>query len=542
MKFKNFFIAVVSVFVAIAFVACEPNTEGSGSNTDQNFAIDNVYLYGNCTDPINNQEDGLFGMNGGYTISTATLLNGSELAAHGTKIIGVRALIAGEVTDSEVYVTENLDSAGVRKSFTWVDEGWQYVLFDTPIEITGADMYIGYKITGAGHIIGFEPTKTACPTEMMWWNNQWWKLSDMGTNGLWSVQAIVQGGDYSDETQYEISVDELIMPNAVRANDQMKTIITVRNAGVRTISGFDVVTNVGGQEKVTSVNREMFNGQSAKVEIFVPVGDVEGTIEASVKVALRDDEMIVSSEHKSTLNVYAGLQRNAILIEQFTGQNCSNCPAGAAAIKKSISELADPNRVCWIAHHTYQYKDEFTVTGNLDVSTALGVVEYPMCNINRKELEYEPGKVGLIWHPVITTSSLLASLIPMPADASMELIREFNADTRELKVKVTGQSLKPEAYITVLVNQDNMVARQSGASGEYKHTSPRAFLSAAKGDKLTLDAEGNYSAEYTYTIPEKVGNFDCVLEDMEVVAFIHGDINNSSDREVFNADKVEILD
>lgn len=49
-----------------------------------------------------------------------------------------------------------------------------------------------------------------------------------------------------------------------------------------------------------------------------------------------------------------------------------------------------------------------------------------------------------------------------------------------------------------------------------------------------------YSVEYTYTIPEKVGGFDCVLDDMEVVAFVHGDINDRNNREVYNADKVEI--
>jgi hypothetical protein len=164
-----------------------------------------------------------------------------------------------------------------------------------------------------------------------------------------------------------------------------------------------------------------------------------------------------------------------------------------------------------------------------------------MCNVNRKAVEYEPGNVKLIWHPAAMTSSILASLLPTPADATMELTREFNAETRELKVAVKGQSLKDIAYITVLVNQDNMFSHQAGASGDYNHTSPRKFLTAGIGDKLTLDAEGNYSVEYTYTIPEKVGSFECVLEDMEVVAFIHGDITDKDNREVYNADKIDVL-
>lgn len=537
MKIRNLFGVVAAVlFATMLFVSCEP----AGNQEEKKFDVDSVYLYGNCVDPVNASEEGRFGMNSSYAISAATQLAGSELVGRGTKIIGVRALITGEVSDASVFVANSLESDLARKSFTWVDEGWQYVLFDEPVAITGEDLYVGYTITGAGYIIGFESTNVGCPTEMMWWNGQWYKLSDMGTKGRWSIQAILQGGDYSAEEQYAISVDRLSLPEATRANDEFKATMEIRNAGVRTIGGLEITSTIGGKSTTTAVEKVMMNGQSAKVEITVPVGAVEGNVDFAVKAKVKD-EAVESEEYKSTLNVYAGLERNAILIEQFTGQGCSNCPAGAAAIKKSISELADPSRVCWVAHHTYMGGDVFTVDGNMDVNQALGITQWPMCNVNRKAVEYEPGNVKLIWHPAAMTSSLLASLLPTPADATMELTREFNAETRELKVAVKGQSLKDVAYITVLVNQDNMLARQSGATGDYNHTSPRQFLTAGTGDKLTLDAEGNYSVEYTYTIPEKVGSFDCVLEDMEVVAYVHGDINDKDNREIYNADKIDIL-
>ncbi len=552
MKLKNLFYVVATlVFAIILFVSCEPKVSNGVEDDTDNDSISGgsvgeelVYLYGNCTDPINNREDGRFGMNSTYTMSTATMLSGEELSKKGTKIIGIRALIAEEVTDAEVYVAGSLDMNNilVRKSFTWVDEGWQYILFDEPLAITGDSLYIGYTITSSGFAIGLEPAKAMIATEYMYWNDEWYKLSDMGTKGYWSIQAIVQGGDYSAETQHAIVVDKLSIPEATRANSQFKATLEIRNAGVCTIGGLEITSTISGISETTVVDKVMMNGQSAKVEIMVPVGDVEGNVDFAVKAKVKGQD-VESEEYKSTLNVYAGLERNAILIEQFTGQNCSNCPAGAAAIKKSILELVDPNKVCWIAHHTYLpgIGDAFTVPGSMEVTNALGVSAFPMCDVNRKQVEYEPGNVKLIWHPAAMTSSLLASLLPIPADATMELTREFNADTRELKVAVKGQSLKDVAYITVLVNQDNMVAQQAGASGEYRHTAPRKFLTEGTGDRLILDAEGNYSVEYTYTIPEKVGSFDCVLEDMEIVAFVHGDINDRNNREIYNADKIDIL-
>ena len=540
MRLKNLFsVVVIAIFTATLFVACEPSVEPQEPEVKEY-----VYLYGNCTDPVNNREDGRFGMNQPYTMATATLLSGSELAAHGTHIIGVRALIAGSVTDAEVFVLteKNLESALARKSFTWVDEGWQYVLFDEPVAITGDSLYVGYKITGTGFVIGLEPASKMVPTEFMWWNNDWYQLSQMGTKGYWSVQAILNGGDYSAETEYAISVDKVSVPEATRANDTFKAIVEIRNAGVCTISGLEVVSVIGGEESKVDVERVLRNGQTAKVEILVPVGDVEGNVDFALKAKIKG-QAVESEEYKSTLNVYAGLKRNAILIEQFTGQSCSNCPDGANSIKKALAELTNPEQVCWVAHHTYLIGvgDAFTIPGTMDVANALGVNAAPQCNIDRKVMKYnETAKETLIWHPGYITSSLLASLIPTPAEATMELTREFDAATRELKVAVKGNSLKDVAYITVLVNQDNMVASQAGAAGDYYHTSPRAFLTSSLGDKLTLDAQGNYSAEYTYTIPEKVGGFDCVLEDMEVVAFVHGDINDKNNREVYNAEKIGI--
>ena len=515
--------------------------QSTADKPEESFLYDNVYLYGNCTDPINNREDGRFGMNSAYVMATATLMNGAELAAHGTKIIGVRALIDGEVSDSEVYVTDNLDSLGVRKSFSWVDEGWQYILFDEPVEITGKDLYVGYKISASGYVIGFESSKTAVETEMMWWNNNWYKLSDMGTKGRWSIQAILQGGDYSAETQYAISIDNLSMPKSVRANSKLKTILEIRNIGVRTISGVDVVVNVAGVESVIPVEKVLINGQTAKVEVMMPIGDVEGNVDIKLKAQIKGQN-VVTEEYSASVEVFGGLERNAILIEQFTGQGCPNCPAGATAIKKSISELVDSDKVCWVAHHTYLGGDAFTISASNDITSALNVTNYPMCNVDRRVIKYEDrSKEALIWHPAAMTSSLLASLITTSASATMTLVREFNEETRELKVKVSGYSLKDVAYITIIVNQDNMKSYQSGASGDYYHTAPRKFLTAGVGDKLTLDAEGNYSVEYTYTIPEKVGSFECVLKDMEVVAFIHGDIKDTNNREIYNADHIDIL-
>lgn len=73
MNLKNLFGVVATfVFATILFVSCEIK-DGNGTESDDK---DMVYLYGNCTDPVNSREDGRFGMNQPYTMATATLLSG----------------------------------------------------------------------------------------------------------------------------------------------------------------------------------------------------------------------------------------------------------------------------------------------------------------------------------------------------------------------------------------------------------------------------------------------------------------------------------
>ena len=140
------------------------------------------------------------------------------------------------------------------------------------------------------------------------------------------------------------------------------------------------------------------------------------------------------------------------------------------------------------------------------------------------------------------TKEILEIALAEPGLATLNIARTYNADTRELTVEVKGRSIEKEAYITAIVTQSGIEAQQSGATGKYLHNNaPRKFLTTAKGNKLELDAEGNYVATFTYTIPEKVGSFACLPENMQVVAFIHGDISNEVERLVYNADAVTVV-
>jgi hypothetical protein len=321
----------------------------------------------------------------------------------------------------------------------------------------------------------------------------------------------------------------------------------LRNAGVVAAKNVTVKCTLGGETKTVNVSEKLMNGQSVVVNFEgLKAPSVENVLEfvsVEFEADYANDGSSSNNRSKATLNVYTSesVERNAILVEQFTGQDCSYCPGGAKVMADAITCLEDPSKVVWVAHHTY-YVDQFSLDQSADIAEILEVYFAPACIIDRMPVEYAPGTAELIWHPGYATTDLLEELLKAPGLATIELNRTYNADTRELTVEVKGNSLMEEAYLTVILKQSGMQARQSGASGTYEHNNaPRAFLSASKGDVLTLD-NGNYTKTYTYTIPEKVGTFDCVLEDMEVVAFVHGNISNSAYRLVYNTIQVPVVE
>lgn len=529
-----------SITFTLNFVYVNENN----SNKPAYVETDQVYLLGNCKK--SDLSASVFGYGDGmlHTFGGATLLPVDKLLEAGYYIVGVRVYIGNEVQSGKVFVGFDYEQPEVEKSFTYEKGGWQYVLFDAPYDFQG-DTYIGFTATGTTDFLACEQGKLS-KTEMINIDGQWDLVSNQLGNYVFAIQAIIASGDYSKEIQHDVVLERVVVSENIKEGDDVVLSCELRGAGIVPTENVVVKCTLGGETKTVNVSEKLMNGQSIVVNFEgLKAPSVEKAFE-NVSVELEadysNDVLSTNNRSEATLCVYTSesVERNAILVEQFTGQDCPNCPGGAKVMTAAIAGLEDPSKVVWVAHHTY-FVDQFSLDQSADIAEILGANFAPACNIDRMPVEYEPGTAYLIWHPGYATTDLLEELLKAPGLATIELNRTYNADTRELTVEVKGNSLMEEAYLTVILKQSGMKARQSGASSTYEHNNaPRAFLSASKGDVLTLD-NGNYTKTYTYTIPEKVGEFDCVLEDMEVVAFVHGDISKDVERMVYNADQVSVI-
>lgn len=540
MKKLNLLLMLVMMLVMV--ISCKPKDDPKNEEIDMN----SIYLYGNCTGVVSTTlgpKDG-----GDAYFIVATKLSGATLQEKAKKILGVRFFVGDGAVEGSAYVMYELGSNETRivdKQYSYVEGGWQYVIFDNPVDITSdADVYIGYEVQGSGYLIGVQEKKSK--GDYMFDGNEW---NDFKSQGLSSfslaIQAICVGGDYSAEKQHNIVVENLDMKQNLRAGEVVDFTAEVRNAGVKTTGKVNVKCTFGDETQSFEING-LRNGETKLISCKINgVGlDLKSVVvEASEENVT--DEVTKDNKVSQSVNVYAAdaPSRNRILIEEFTSQSCPNCPDGIKNLRECIAGLSNPNKVAWVAHHSGYADDIFTLTGDKSIASKFGVDFAPACMIDRMKVTYMKGVTELVWHPGYCTTSLLEELITIPANATLSMNAEISMTDSVITVTANGMSYKKDTYITVMLCQNGIIASQSNGGNNFEHGEVvRAYLTQPLGDALTLDEEGNYTSEFEYKLPASIKgvqnkevNVD--IDNMYIVVLVHGKGSGA----VFNSDSMYLV-
>lgn len=540
MKKFNFLLMLVMVIAMV--ISCKPKDDPKNEEIDMN----SIYLYGNCTGVVS----ATFGASDGgdaYFIM-ATKLSGATLQEKAKKILGVRFFVGEGAVEGSAYVMYELGSNETRiveKQYSYVEGGWQYVIFDNPVDITSdADVYIGYEVQGSGKLIGVQEKKSK--GDYLYNGKEWIDFKNQGLSSYClAIQAICVGGDYSAEKQHNLVVENLDMRHNLRAGEVVDFKAVVRNAGVKTTGKVNVKCTFGNETQNFEING-LRNGETKLITCTINGAGLDlksVVVEASEENIT--DEVTKDNKVSQSVSVYAEeeLFRNCILIEEFTSQSCPNCPAGIENLRKCIAGLSNPNKVAWVAHHSGFEDDIFTLTGDKSIASKFGANFAPACMIDRMKVTYMYGVTELIWHPGYCTPSLLEDLLVIPANATLSMNAEISMTDSVITVTANGMSYKKDAYITVMLCQNGIIASQSSGGNNFEHGEVvRAYLTQPLGDALTLDEEGNYTSEFEYKLPasikgvqNKAINVD--IDNMYIVVLVHGKGSGA----VFNSDMMYLV-
>ena len=219
-------------------------------------------------------------------------------------------------------------------------------------------------------------------------------------------------------------------------------------------------------------------------------------------------------------------QNKKILLEEFTGIHCGNCPDGHAMAKKL--HTAKPEDVFIIAVHAGYYAEpgadqaDLRTDDGIELHDFFGADGYPSGMINRIPYENEYAISRSLW------AKQARIIISDIAPVNLMVNCEYDDFYEKITVTVDGywveDSPSDSARLSVALLQNNIQAYQagSGIGDDYIHQHIlRDYITDALGDLITTNKKGEYfTATYTYTLPEDYRGVVVVPEQLELIAFV----------------------
>jgi len=236
-----------------------------------------------------------------------------------------------------------------------------------------------------------------------------------------------------------------------------------------------------------------------------------------------------------------------VLLEEFTGHQCPNCPTGATTALKLQEFYGDK---CIIISYHAGFYARTSSTFPIDYSTSEGaeldaffkVPYYPSGMINRTNSNNTH-----VFGPVDWSENMASQMKNKP-EVSIQITSDFNKQGRALQASVKVKALKEityRAYLSVYLTEDNLVSPQSisgdpsypsGIIPDYKHMHVfRTSLNGTWGEPV-FENGSPVSGEKTF-LYSKLLDEKYMPENCHVIAFVY----KENDKTILQAESARII-
>lgn len=221
-------------------------------------------------------------------------------------------------------------------------------------------------------------------------------------------------------------------------------------------------------------------------------------------------------------SVSTEIQKKAVLLEEYTGVGCGNCPDGAAMA--ATIKQAGGDRFYIISIHEGHYAEtepDYRTEWGAALLEQAGDIGFPQGSLDR--VQYEGSTMNAnrgSW------TKRAKALMQEEAEVNLHMEASVDAQSREMNIKV--EYCYPETFadefhlLNIALLQNHVIGRQNGAGDSYSHEHMlRDLITGQWGDTLSALQPGQvYVKEYTYAVPEKVGEIEVDIRNIELVAFV----------------------
>lgn len=495
---------------------------------------------------------GGYGAVNGSEFSAATMFNTKFLEPHIGKEIKAVALALRYDWDNVTLMVKkgnDIKTAEVISSMpiNHLTMGWNYIKLDTPVVIDGSEsIAIEYSGISYNPAAGMDVNNRNIEKGCSYISNSG-NYTDMADiyQGHIMIRALV-GGDVSELADC-LMLDEVNgVPGYCPENSSFNAEVAMSNNSFSEISDITIQYTINGKEYTENVKPEPALQPFSKFSHTIKIDVAEENLNISFcipKVNGKENMMNKTLEFEVKTYNPSSLGERIILLEKFTGQDCSICPSGEKYIQSAIT--GQEKLVARIDHH-YGYMDDiFTIEESRQTGKFFGVKGAPQCMVNRKKLNGTNIKETVL-HPALLTQDLIFEELQKPADVTVNIETVYDAATRKLSATVKGEGKTDleGKRINVVLTQSGYVAYQNEGGEDYVHNDfPIEYLTEYDGDALSVNSDGTYEMTFKCQIPEaytnEKGTREVDLEQLKVVAFI-SDWNDCNSSEVMNTAVVKV--
>lgn len=217
-----------------------------------------------------------------------------------------------------------------------------------------------------------------------------------------------------------------------------------------------------------------------------------------------------------------------VLVEEFTGIKCTNCPPAAKKLKDITT--ATPDKIIVVAIHSGFFAKpidgfDLKTQASDDIYSYLGATQNPSAAINRKKYDNQS---ELVVSAMAAWASLINDEYCVAVEANINITSSYNAtdSTASITVDVAPEgtlTASDPIAITVMLTEDHLIGPQKYTSYtdslyDHKHVLRAFFTSNPTGDVITQTGSELTTTKRTYS-KKIAAEYD--VSNLNVVAFIH---------------------
>ncbi len=237
-----------------------------------------------------------------------------------------------------------------------------------------------------------------------------------------------------------------------------------------------------------------------------------------------------------------------VLLEDYTGHTCVNCPA-AAILSHNLKASLQDHLVVIAVHAGYfsqpteagDFTANYMTDEGTEWNTTFGITSYPSGMVNRKKFVNTHILSTGAW-----SSSILAEL-RQPATLDLTVNNQYNSSTRELSTTVNTEFLTgndKNLKLIVVLTESGIISPQKNNKPEigetpiiynYEHNHMlRDCINGTWGTDIEVGSiNETISKSFTYTIPANFNAGNC-----NVVAFVY----DNDTKEVIEAAEAKVFE